>query len=451
MKLENIAFCNYRCFADFKIEFAPEVNVLIGKNGAGKTSAVKGIMKALSFMFSNDRSLGSDFLSAGLNTLNVQTIGEKEFLYERMSRKVAPDAEIVANACFGGERLPEWSLYKRSTSGAALYPSRYKRAFKDLMEKVDEGADLPLLAAFSDSFPHHNTKLTAHARNIALTDDVQRNFGYYQWDDENACMGIWETRLCTVLNRTIQLRALMEQGNENDRTRIECENQLVFEEEREILSALKRFSHLLPEDNFAIQFVTPGVAGNNEWELVLVLADGAMRSLEELPAGYRRVFSIALDIIYRSWILNRNVNPRGIVIIDEVDLHLHPELEQAIVKALRDCFPRIQFIMTTHSPLVISNLPTESGVNRLISMPEDHIHPTYLKSAFGLDYDSSVESVMGVRLRTGELNALIESYCMLKDEGLDEKAQKFRDVIMEFVGSEEQLEERVRNYRERAV
>ncbi|MDE5842784.1 MAG: AAA family ATPase [Muribaculaceae bacterium] len=47
MKLDNIAFYNYRCFADFKIEFAPEVNVLIGKNGAGKTSAVKGIVKAL--------------------------------------------------------------------------------------------------------------------------------------------------------------------------------------------------------------------------------------------------------------------------------------------------------------------------------------------------------------------------------------------------------------------
>ncbi|MDE6559206.1 MAG: AAA family ATPase [Muribaculaceae bacterium] len=451
MKLDNIAFYNYRCFADFKIEFAPEVNVLIGKNGAGKTSAVKGIVKALSFMFSNDRSLGNDFLSAGLNTLNVRTIGEGDFLYERMSRKVASDAEIVANAFFDGDRLPEWRLYKRSTSGAALYPSRYKMAFQDLMRRVEAGAELPLLATFSDSFPHHNTKLTAHARNIALTDDVQRNFGYYQWDDENACMGIWETRLCTVLNRTIQLRALMEQGDENEKARIESENRIVFEEEREILSALKRFSQSLPEDDFAIQFVTPGVTGNNEWELILVLANGAMRSLEELPAGYRRVFSIALDIIYRSWILNRNVNPRGIVVIDEVDLHLHPELEQAIVKALRDCFPRLQFIMTTHSPLVVSNLPTQSGANRLISMPTNHSEPTYLKSAFGLDYDSSVESIMGVRLRTGELNALIESYCMLKDEGLDEKAGKFKDVIMEFVGSEEQFDERVRSYRERQV
>lgn len=451
MKLENIAFCNYRCFADFKIKFAPKVNVLIGRNGAGKSSAVKGIVKALSFMFSNDRSLGHDFLSAGLNTLNVRTIVDGEFRYERASRKVSADAEIEATASIDGIGLPEWSLYKRSTSGGALYPSKYKAAFKELMMMIEKGKDLPLLASFSDSFPHHNTKLTAQAMKIASGDDVQRNFGYYQWDDENACMGIWETRLCTVLNRTIQLRALMEQYNAEERKRLESENEVLLREEREILSAMREFSEKLPESDFTIQYITPGLTRDNDWRLNMVFTKGGTCALEDLPAGYRRLYSIALDIIYRSWILNRNVEPRGIVVIDEVDLHLHPELEQAIVGILNSCFPNIQFILTTHSPLVISNLPTESGENSLISMPEDHSEPKYMKSAFGLDYDTSLESVMGVRLRIGELNALIESYCMLMDEGLDEKARKFKDVIMEFVGSEDQLDERVRNYRERLV
>ncbi len=447
MKLKTISFSNYRCFPNFGIEFSPEVNVLIGKNGTGKTSAVKGIVKSLSFMFTNDRSLGKDFLSAGQNTLNVRTINEGEFLYEKNSRNVAPDAGITANAYFRDEELPEWSLYKRSTAGAALYPSKYKDAFKAIMRRVADGTPLPLLASFSDSFPHHNTKLTPQAMRIALTDNIQRNFGYYQWDDENACMGIWETRLCTILNRAIQLRAVMEQSDAEQRKTLEETNREVLSEEKEIATALREFSQRLPEENFSIQYLTPGLGRNNDWQLILSLKDGSLRSLEELPAGYRRIYSIALDIIYRSWILNKNVRPTGIVVIDEIDLHLHPELEQAIVGVFKDSFPGIQFILTTHSPLVISNLPTENGDNRLISMPNDHSRPLYLKSAFGLDYDSSVESVMGVRLRTGELDSLIESYCFLKDEGLLEKAEKFKLQIMEFVGSEAQFDERVREYR----
>lgn len=448
MKLDNINFSNYRCFTNFSINLTPNINILIGRNGAGKTSAVKGIVKSLSFMFSNDKSLGNDFLSAGLSTLNVRTFADNEFLYETSSRMVAPNASITAHASFGNEPLPEWSLYKRSTSGAGLYPSKYKNAFLSIMKRVNNNVELPLLASFSDSFPHHNTKLTPQAMKIATTDNIQRNFAYYQWDDENACMGIWETRLCSVLNRAIQFRALLEQNDEAEKKMLEESNAQLLAEEREITSALRKFSQSLPEANFSIQYITPWISNDKEWQLIINLGNGAMRTLEEFPAGYRRIYSIVLDIIYRSWILNRNVNPSGIVVIDEIDLHLHPALEQTIVSALRNTFPRIQFILTTHSPLVISNLPTENGENCIISMPENHTEPKYVKDAYGLDYDSSVESIMGVRLRTGELDSLVESYCMLEDEGLVDKADVFKRLIIEITGSKEQFDERVNAYRE---
>lgn len=195
-------------------------------------------------------------------------------------------------------------------------------------------------------------------------------------------MGIWETRLCSVLNRAIQFRALLEQNDEAERKMLEESNAQLLAEEREITSALRKFSQSLPEANFSIQYITPWISNDKEWQLIINLGNGAMRTLEEFPAGYRRIYSIVLDIIYRSWILNRNVNPSGIVVIDEIDLHLHPALEQTIVSALRNTFPRIQFILTTHSPLVISNLPTENGENCIISMPENHTEPKYVKDAY---------------------------------------------------------------------
>lgn len=63
--VSKLSIDNFLCFDHFDIQFAPSVSIIIGRNGAGKTTLIRAMVYSLYFMFTNDRSMGDDFLSAG--------------------------------------------------------------------------------------------------------------------------------------------------------------------------------------------------------------------------------------------------------------------------------------------------------------------------------------------------------------------------------------------------
>ncbi len=83
---------------------------------------------------------------------------------------------------------------------------------------------------------------------------------------------------------------------------------------------------------------------------------------ENLSHGQRNILSLAGDIAFKAIILNPHLGKeavravRGIVLIDEIDMHLHPCWQRIIVPALLEAFPRLQFVATTHSPFIIRSL-----------------------------------------------------------------------------------------------
>lgn len=91
---------------------------------------------------------------------------------------------------------------------------------------------------------------------------------------------------------------------------------------------------------------------------------GSFVTFEQLSAGYKGVITIIADLLVRLSENQPNVNSihefKGIVLIDEVELHLHPKWKYNFVKRLRDIFPKIQFIMTTHSPTVLLGASKEA-------------------------------------------------------------------------------------------
>lgn len=91
---------------------------------------------------------------------------------------------------------------------------------------------------------------------------------------------------------------------------------------------------------------------------------GSKVNFEQLSAGYRGVITIIADLLIRLSENQPDVKHlkefKGIVIIDEVELHLHPKWKYSFVKKLRDVFPKIQFIMTTHSPTVLLGASKEA-------------------------------------------------------------------------------------------
>lgn len=87
--------------------------------------------------------------------------------------------------------------------------------------------------------------------------------------------------------------------------------------------------------------------------------------VDMLSDGLRNAIAMVADLAFRAYKLNPNLGERaaletpGVALIDEVDMFLHPSWQQTILASLRDAFPEVQFLVTTHSPQVISSVPRE--------------------------------------------------------------------------------------------
>ena len=128
-------------------------------------------------------------------------------------------------------------------------------------------------------------------------------------------------------------------------------------------------------------------------EIVVVHKDGLKLNFSQLSDGYRCMISLITDIAYKMSILNPQLKERaitetpGVVLIDEIDLHLHPNWQRVVVKDLKNIFPKVQFIATTHSPFIIQSL--DNG--ELISF-DKAIETEYS----GESIEDIAEEVMGV-------------------------------------------------------
>ena len=465
MTIKSVEIKDFRCFSTFKCQFESGANVLIGRNGAGKTTLIHAIHKAMSFIFSNDRSLGKEFLSKGNNTLNVRGFKETDYRFDIESREPSQTVSIKAKAIYNGKEL-SWELYRRNQTNAALYQSKYKKAFTEFMhEWKGNRAALPLLAYYSDSYPHKYVKTVKYALDIVNNGIMPRNFGYYQWDDEAACTSIWETRISNCLNKvqpyyTIIMRTMSEEQeleekfseeelkNNEDYKRLKAEEErirkIVSEPLAEMMFVerkLKEFAESLPgikEQNREIDVLSP-VQTQEGFQLGLHFKDGSTSLLQDLPAGYRRLYSIVFDMAYRAYILNGDTEPEGLAIIDEIDLHLHPELEKEVMNVFHKTFPGVQFIVSTHSPMVLTNLqPDDSKIMRMEIGREE---PATVEDIYGLDYNTGVEDVMGVDAKNVEVDNLVSTLAFLKSNAMGQQAENVKALLMEKLkGDKEHLE-----------
>ncbi|MEQ1746640.1 MAG: AAA family ATPase [Saprospiraceae bacterium] len=91
--------------------------------------------------------------------------------------------------------------------------------------------------------------------------------------------------------------------------------------------------------------------------------------LSSLSNGYQNFIGIIADLTYRCVKLNPHLKERaveetpGVVLIDELDLHLHPKWQRRVVENLKMAFPRVQFITTTHSPFIVQSLKATEVIN----------------------------------------------------------------------------------------
>lgn len=464
MYLKKLHISNFRCFRDYTIEFAPGVTVLFGKNGSGKSTLIHAIHKALSFAFKNDKvEEGEITLASGFSSLRPNQYNKKEdIVRDEKSGFPLPDICIHAEADFLETTL-DWDMYAL-TSTFALQPSKYKTAYKLLMSRIKETGTFPVFAYFSDSFPHISTK----ASTLTKTQLSLRNLGYLGWNDETAYSDLWITRLTKIW--TMWDRAKMnvrhEEAalancenlkasgiiNENEyredvdlhRTRLEIAQKDFNKYNPEISSireCLVNFSKKLP----GIDVLDVFVSVYEEDGLCLETKDGQNPPFEKLPAGYKRIFYMALDIAYRSYILNGTTDSEGIVVIDEIDLHLHPALEQVILQCFQETFPNIQFIVSTHSPLVLTGVETEGKPNVILHMASGDTKPEVTHDIYGIDYNTGIEDVMGVESKNVELDYMVNLCAYMKKRNKIAQAENIMKRILDkFAKNRNEVEKMVK-------
>ena len=468
MDIRHIKIQNFKCFNRYSATFCPKANVLIGRNGTGKSTLIHALVKALSFVFSNDKSLGKDFLSAGNNTLNVRGFDTSDFHFDAVTREYADAASIEADGFFYGEVLT-WTLFKRNFPKASLYPSLYKDAFLAFMSSAKApNSQWPLLAYYSDSYPHVYSKITKSTLKVINQDSIPRNFGYYQWDEESACTSLWETRLCNCLAKMQPLytpasrlasainekeTVLNEKELEEDaeyKKLVEYQKRLnetfvpLHDEVDYIQQKLSKFISYLPKvqsDGYDIDFFF-ATQSEEGYKLTINFKNGKTSLLQDLPAGYRRLFSIVIDMAYRSYILNQGIESNGVVVIDEIDLHLHPALEQVVLNAFCTTFPNIQFFVSTHSVAVISNLDTSVmygtnvKANQILVMNTGEEEPHALPNLIGVDYNAVLRDFMETPSKNENLKNLEDLYLSYLSMDLKEESQTIYNKILELVGTD---------------
>lgn len=467
MYLKKLHISNFRCFKDYTIEFAPGVTVLFGKNGSGKTTLIHAIHKALSFLMYSEEVKEKASKGKRAKVIDVKTFRLKnpypkvegytylDCEYEGVKR-MDYEININAQAVFGQSFPLEWNM----TGVAPMFSLRkngYRKEFIELYEWMQNEASpqQPLLAFYSDGFPYNTTlnkskstekkKLEFHLKNSFP------ELGYTDWNSENGFTNVWIKRLGNKLNRlelipreiiyfTEQYKAgKIERGNyekylENSQQELsECENEV-----EKITACLRKFSE--GDKNIEVSMLRLGIT--NKTEVCIVTSDMERYGLSVLPAGYKRMFYIALDIAYRSILLSNGTSTDipGVAIIDEIDLHLHPELEQGVLQRFMDTFPSVQFIVSTHSPLVLSGLSTVGERNRVMRMEPRKVddpealgqkRPVDMNDLYGLDYNSSVQEGMDVSSGDENLEWGISECAFMIKHGLTEQAEILKNQILD--------------------
>lgn len=433
MYLKKLHIKNFRCFSDYEIEFAPRVTVLFGKNGSGKTTLIHAMHKAMSmFMYSEKikakdpktkklKPIGENSIRSGNPYLKVEGFSLIGDQHSQHTVRGSYMIDITAEALLDSETKIDWAMNAYAIN-CRLRPSEFKDAFYTLYDWHQRTDKRPLLAYFSDGYPHvaiNGSATNDRSKEAFHVKSDMPEVGYTEWNSDKGFTSTWIMRLrkklLSIDSIPRNIKKLEQQhkegivGDDNYSARMTEENKefsACINEVNAILSCLQTF---FKGDNFyEISDVT--IDGYRHSEVFVVTTSGKRIALDDLPAGYKRMLFMALDIAYRSYMLSgmKTTDVEGLVIIDEIDLHLHPELEQCVLERFMRTFTKAQFVVSTHSPAVLTDLETKNGENVVLKMSAGESAPEKWADVHGIDYNLMLEEGMGVTKRKPEIQTLFD-------------------------------------------
>lgn len=336
MKLSRIRLQNYRRFAEFEIQLHPEITVIAARNGQGKTTVLEAIAAAMGpFVGAFDFGRAEN-----IRRTDARYSVQPDSFENESNFPVIIDAELIKPA-IQWQRALQSAKSRTTIKEAAPLANWGKQLQKALSTSVE--VTLPVVRYYSSRrlwVNHSNTSgkaILTQSRTQGYEDCLSSLSNFAQLQE-------WVKKTTQAIQ---QQRELPGYEKSNLDSRLKGIQRAV-----DIVMAKEGWSH------FHYSFVFD--------ELAMIHPDHGALPISLLSDGVRAMISLVADLALRCVRLNGFLGEKapqsspGIVLIDEVDLHLHPAWQQRVVQTLRSAFPKLQFIISSHSPQVLSTVERDN-------------------------------------------------------------------------------------------
>ena len=399
MYLEKLKLHNFRCYEKLEIDFNRQLTVLVGKNGSGKTTVLEAIAIALGTWF------------VGFNIVNAKGINKRT---DPLRKAYQIGATDDVQTQFPVE-IEAWGKIEESKDQILhwkreLYTPTGTMTTKDAKEIVEYAAEyqkaisegrtdiyLPMVAYYGTGrlWDYHRQK-----RNDVFKVSSRTN-GYIDCLDGTANV--------KLMMDWFQIMTINKYQRQEENLESNPELDTVYLAMEKCLTNLSGYSDVKIRYNMGTQELDVYYSEQDKQRMRI--------PLNQLSDGYKGMISLVADIAYRMATLNPQLGTEvlskgdGVVLIDEVDLHLHPAWQQKVIDNLMNIFPKVQFIVSTHAPAIISSVKTDKL--RILSNKEVCMTANQV---YGKDVNSVMKEIMGVNDRPDQFVELFEKFYRLLSE-----------------------------------
>ena len=393
MKLKRLTLTNFRIFERATFDFQPGMNLLVGINGVGKSSVLDALRMLLAQALPNF------------------TASEKPF-----SALFSADDFTVGRYGLTGElHFTNGSFYSvRVTQDYA------SRAVPQLPPSIEtEGEWHGPMAQEMRSAPEHP---------IAVYFSPHRSIPIYREPSKQVSAGSQAAAYADALSyRELGVREFVEWVSvQNPRVKLD-DNHVVLPGLERVHSAITRF----------LDDYTHIAAAFGKETIELLDKDKKRLDIKQLSDGERGLLALVLDLARRLSQANPKLDDplrdgEGIVLIDELDLHLHPSWQRTVIEKLTTTFPNCQFIATTHSPQIIGECDPAGLI--LLTKEDGKVVVTQGgHQGFGLDSSWILEHLMGTAPRNVSVQMQINCVEDALEDGELERAREHLAKLREMI------------------